>query len=288
MMLLVGSAIGPFAIPSRGGAVIPAGNQYISIEKVVTPTTLKNEDLPSKASYIIRVRPRKGELTFVEIKDSVVASSRSGTKTLAEKTWSEASIAGEKTFEYSIDLDHDLSDSVVSNTVTISFTVLGQPARQNDSVNQALRIGNPPEECPSGWPTDYGKITQGANSGFTHKGYEAIDIGNTSGKRIAGATIRASHRGRVSTNCGSSLYGTCATITTTCEGKQVTTLYAHMLSRSVNDGQEVMRGAEVGKVGATGNVYGFDPNHLHYEFRNNVLKIVPPYIPVFPAVGVSW
>ena len=46
----------------------------------------------------------------------------------------------------------------------------------------------------------------------------------------------------------------------------VATLYAHMASRAVKEGQVVTQGQTVGYVGSTGSSTG---NHLHFEVRIN-------------------
>ena len=51
-----------------------------------------------------------------------------------------------------------------------------------------------------------------------------------------------------------------------------TTLYAHLSSRSVKEGDSVKQGDVVGLVGSTGRSTG---NHLHYEIRVNNERIDP-------------
>ena len=46
----------------------------------------------------------------------------------------------------------------------------------------------------------------------------------------------------------------------------IATLYAHMSSRAVSEGQIVTQGQTLGYVGSTGSSTG---NHLHLEFRVN-------------------
>lgn len=50
------------------------------------------------------------------------------------------------------------------------------------------------------------------------------------------------------------------------------TIYAHLSSRSVEEGTSVGRGDELGKVGATGRATG---PHLHYEVRVDGLRVNP-------------
>ena len=55
-------------------------------------------------------------------------------------------------------------------------------------------------------------------------------------------------------------------------GNGNTTLYAHLSSRSVKEGDTVKQGQTVGLVGTTGRSTG---NHLHYEIRVNNVRIDP-------------
>lgn len=50
------------------------------------------------------------------------------------------------------------------------------------------------------------------------------------------------------------------------------TLYAHMSSRSVSQGQTVKQGQVVGRVGTTRSSTG---NHLHFEIRVNGSRVDP-------------
>lgn len=55
-------------------------------------------------------------------------------------------------------------------------------------------------------------------------------------------------------------------------GNGQTTLYAHMVSRGVSEGDTVSQGQAVGYVGTTGSSTG---NHLHYEIRINGTRVDP-------------
>jgi len=49
-------------------------------------------------------------------------------------------------------------------------------------------------------------------------------------------------------------------------GNGYTTLYGHMSSIYVNQGQTVTRGSAIGQMGSTGRSTGI---HLHFEIRQN-------------------
>jgi murein DD-endopeptidase MepM/ murein hydrolase activator NlpD len=84
-----------------------------------------------------------------------------------------------------------------------------------------------------------------------------------------GAQIIAASGGTVIFAGWNGGYGNCAIID---HGGGVTTLYAHMSSISVVNGQSVSAGDPVGKVGSTGNSTG---PHLHFEIMMNGVAVDP-------------
>ena len=66
-------------------------------------------------------------------------------------------------------------------------------------------------------------------------------------------------------------------------GDGTTTLYAHMSSRAVSEGQMVTQGQTIGYVGNTGNSKG---NHLHLEVRENGQRVDPEGC--FPGLSNSF
>ena len=66
-------------------------------------------------------------------------------------------------------------------------------------------------------------------------------------------------------------------------GDGTTTLYAHMSSRAVSEGQLVTQGQTIGYVGNTGNSQG---NHLHFEVRVNGQRVDPEGC--FPGLDRSF
>lgn len=55
----------------------------------------------------------------------------------------------------------------------------------------------------------------------------------------------------------------------------IVTRYAHLDKMLVSTGQKVKKGQIIGKVGATGNVRGADPSHLHFEILLHGERIDP-------------
>ena len=97
----------------------------------------------------------------------------------------------------------------------------------------------------------------------TYKMHNGIDIAGPSGTNIIASSngqVTYVNKGCVAGNmsCGGG-YGNYIIIT---HGNGDQTLYAHLLSVSVNNGDTVQQGQVIGKMGTTGSSTG---NHLHYE-----------------------
>ena len=117
------------------------------------------------------------------------------------------------------------------------------------------------------WPLN-GAITSyyGPRWGRMHTG---IDIDGTAGQPIV-----ASKAGRVIV---ASYYGGYGNAVVLDHGGGVGTLYGHMTSFNVSNGQSVSQGAVIGYVGCTGSCTG---DHLHFEVRINGNPVNPlDYLP---------
>ena len=87
-----------------------------------------------------------------------------------------------------------------------------------------------------------------------------------------GATIVAAASGTVILASYNGGYGNCVMIN---HGNGLVTLYGHMKSISVSNGQQVSKGQTIGKVGSTGVATG---PHCHFEIRVNGTQTDPaPY-----------
>jgi murein DD-endopeptidase MepM/ murein hydrolase activator NlpD len=114
------------------------------------------------------------------------------------------------------------------------------------------------------FPTS-GNITQGYRAG-----HYAIDISDTSRPPIWAAgpgTIE-----KVSTGTWGGGYGNHIIID---HGDGLKSLYAHMTSVNVENGQWVNQGDVIGIMGNTGRVYGRTGIHLHWEVIDNGMKVYP-------------
>ena len=101
----------------------------------------------------------------------------------------------------------------------------------------------------------------GSRWGTTHYG---IDIG--SGGQL-GKPIVASAEGTVISSYLSPSYGNVVFISHNIRGRVYTTVYAHMQSRGVSEGQRVSKGQYIGTMGSTGYSTGV---HLHFEIHEGL------------------
>lgn len=84
-----------------------------------------------------------------------------------------------------------------------------------------------------------------------------------------GTAVYASDGGTVTLAGWNGGYGNCIMID---HGNGYVTLYGHLSSISVSEGQSVSQGATIGAVGSTGNSTG---PHLHFEVLQNGSRIDP-------------
>ena len=95
-----------------------------------------------------------------------------------------------------------------------------------------------------------------------HKGVDIGGVGTTT-------SVLATKAGVVQTSAYSSSYGNYVVIY---HGPGNTTLYAHMSSRSVKEGDHVSQGQVIGITGSTGISSG---PHLHYEITEGGVRVTP-------------
>jgi murein DD-endopeptidase MepM/ murein hydrolase activator NlpD len=110
-----------------------------------------------------------------------------------------------------------------------------------------------------------GKITQGFRGG--HYAYDIADVSKPPIWAAAGGTVVKASSG---TYAGG--YGNHVIID---HGNGYKTLYAHMDYLTVSQGQYVSQGEAIGRMGATGRVYGRTGIHLHFEVHQNGVKLNP-------------
>jgi murein DD-endopeptidase MepM/ murein hydrolase activator NlpD len=131
------------------------------------------------------------------------------------------------------------------------------------------------------WPTTGTSITQ-----YYHVGYQAGDVFTGfphTGIDIDGGTgdeIYASAKGTVVKTAYNAGYGSYIIVK---HGAHWKTLYAHLDSVAVTEGDEVKKGDVIGSMGNTGRSTG---DHLHFELRKKAAG-EDSYHPVNPLNKIS-
>ena len=143
--------------------------------------------------------------------------------------------------------------SLISLCVAMSTMVLVPQAAQ--AAAPALEL---PFECGTTWVGN-----SGASS--AHRNNE-IDWNLANGQQDLGKPVLAAAAGTVMVEGGAtSAYGNYLEID---HGGGYSTLYAHLNTKEVHNGDTVRQGEQIGTVGNTdGNSPGISP-HLHFEYRN--------------------
>jgi murein DD-endopeptidase MepM/ murein hydrolase activator NlpD len=163
-----------------------------------------------------------------------------------------------------------VSDFTTNTVVPIIITVLSLPIiiafflliinSGAYVVPPAGRHSGPGGLYPSCWPVDSGTITQLPPHGLYHT-LDAFDIGLPNG-----STVYASHDGtaHVYTDPHTPTQGSYGNYIKIESPEGFCTLYGHLASFSVSDGQDVLAGDEIGASDNTGTSTG---PHLHYEYQ---------------------
>ena len=120
------------------------------------------------------------------------------------------------------------------------------------------------------WPVSSRKINSpfgNRNTGIAgaSKNHKGVDIGGV----YYNTQVHAAKAGTVIVSQYSKSYGNYVVIS---HGGGNTTLYAHMSSRSVSEGQSVAQNAVIGVTGSTGISSG---PHLHFEITENGVRVDP-------------
>ncbi|WP_100374018.1 murein hydrolase activator EnvC family protein [Bacillus sp. FJAT-45037] len=102
--------------------------------------------------------------------------------------------------------------------------------------------------------------TYGPRTSFGGRMHHGIDIGKNG--RSGDVPIVAVGDGQVVRAYYSNSYGNTVLISHIVDGRQITTLYAHLENLEVRDGQTVSKGQRLGMMGNTGRSFG---PHLHFE-----------------------
>ena len=276
---------GAYMVPPSALTFANIINPYIEVTKTpVPPGPFENSELPLTVEYKITIKAKKDVLKNIRLtyECGVV---KTGPKINCPPTSPNIPTTLEdiqpgETFSFSYKQEYSkgtFEDSLIVDIITVTADTAGQSGIKS-SASAGVKIGNPPDDCPSIWPVDSGKITQTPDGSYSHREVEAIDVILPTGTKV-----KATHSGIATTYEDSGGYGNHVVITSSCGGKIITTTYAHLLGFSIPNGKEVLLGQMIGASGDTGNSTG---PHLHYEFKGG-LQMIPPFIPKSIIRGCS-
>lgn len=296
MLVINNSAyvVPPAPLSSSGSEVITS--PYVDIIKNPNPPgPFKNSDLPLTVEYTVEIKAKKGNLSNVVIGYECVVLKKNGSAVCPKSepeipTTVENGISPTSSFKFTYKHTYNalsFDDSFVTDTITVNADVVEQVG-VTAAGSATIKIGEPPEDCPSIWPTSNGYITQGAYTpascgrNCSHGTTESIDIG------VSNTGVVATHTGTVVLAEKNSCYGNRVQIKSNCNGEDFISQYAHLEGISVKNGQLVTMGQNIGLSGNTGSCT--TGPHLHYEFRyypdgkpsfpNNPPFMTKPYVPL--------
>jgi len=181
--------------------------------------------------------------------------------------------------EATIDTQKALREQVIAEEARVQKEInaaVEELRRQQELARQAA-LRNAQAAAGEGWVSGTGQLMWPAGGGVTS--YFGVrrhpvfgDMRMHSGIDIAaahGTNVVASDSGTVITSSYNSNYGNYIVIS---HGEGITTLYAHLSSRSVVVGASVTKGQVIGLVGSTGISTG---PHLHFEVSLNGSRVNP-------------
>ena len=158
--------------------------------------------------------------------------------------------------------------------------------KQLEEERKQQNVTLPPTGSGYQWPLPAGNLTLTSAFGYrmhpillVPHSHTGIDV-----SAAGGTPIYAAKGGQViMSEYGSGVNWSYGNFVVIDHGDGTTTLYAHMSSRAVSEGQLVTQGQTIGYVGNTGNSKG---NHLHFEVRVNGQRVDPEGC--FPGLDRSF
>ncbi|PFJ18869.1 peptidase M24 [Bacillus cereus] len=155
------------------------------------------------------------------------------------------------------------SKGILENQRQAVQQTIEEEKRAEEARKQAT---TPVQSAPTHHDTNIGGFIKPA-AGSKTSGFGLRSLDNHKGIDIAASgtvPIIAAADGVVIRSDLSSSYGNVVYLSHRINGKTYTTVYAHMSSRSVSNGQTVKQGDQLGFMGNTGQSYG---QHLHFELH---------------------
>ncbi|MBI1863659.1 peptidoglycan DD-metalloendopeptidase family protein [Candidatus Woesebacteria bacterium] len=290
----LGSSIGN--LPPGSTAI---SNPYIEVTKIADPPgPFQNGAVPNPITYTITIKAKQGALINPRFdnKCNVLTARSNSTSDVIRETnpicpapipignTPQTIDPGSSgyTFKYTADYTSSaFTDALVTDTFTVTATVEGV-SDQTAAATAGIVIGNPPAQCPNGWPIlpqgseRFLSIIQGPYGLYSHSRIEAIDV-----VASIGHSITARNSGTVTAyNTPADAYGKHVVISSVCNGKKYNTIFGHLDIISVRTGTTVSLGTIIGYSGNNGHS---DIPHLHYEFSpplpNVAVPMSQPFIP---------
>ena len=158
--------------------------------------------------------------------------------------------------------------------------------KQLEEERKQQNVTLPPTGSGYQWPLPAGNLTLTSAFGYRMHPIDLVPHSHTGidVSAAGGTPIYAAKGGQViMSEYGSGVNWSYGNFVVIDHGDGTTTLYAHMSSRTVSEGQLVTQGQTIGYVGNTGNSKG---NHLHFEVRVNGQRVDPEGC--FPGLDRSF
>ena len=158
--------------------------------------------------------------------------------------------------------------------------------KQLEEERKQQNVTLPPTGSGYQWPLPAGNLTLTSAFGYRMHPIDLVPHSHTGidVSAAGGTPIYAAKGGQViMSEYGSGVNWSYGNFVVIDHGDGTTTLYAHMRSRAVSEGQLVTQGQTIGYVGNTGNSKG---NHLHFEVRVNGQRVDPEGC--FPGLDRSF
>lgn len=225
------------------------------IERTTTISTIIKSDL----ELIEEQEAAIEELEYAKTEAQVILEDLNATKAVLEEEQRKIEEELNKELATAEELEQE-SDHFEEAAMSLEEEQANLEAQER-VIKDAMNGGSPPPQVSvSGFinPCEgYMTSGYGSRSGGFHYG---IDIVNHVTETAT--PIYASADGVVTRSYYSDSYGNCVMIWHNTPSGGVTTVYAHMSSRLVSEGDTVKQGQQIGTMGATGAT---DDVHLHYE-----------------------
>lgn len=274
-------------------------NEFYTISKTASPFNLENEDLasPQTITFTITLEAKEQNLNNITIGDNLTVSGENVNNSIPRDkdgnpvsppcgsiTGNHLDAGATWTCRFEIQTQNTWTDSLVTNIVRVQATPEGETQPTIDSATAIVRIGDPPTNCPQGWPTT-GDLSQGPQGSTSHGdinslGYppmEAVDIATplqTPVYATVDGIVTSIDDGTGRTNNG--LNQVINVAVSGCPGL-ILVSFIHLASVGVNEADQITFGQPIATTGDPGAA-----QHLHYQFNpdnNRTVQLGPPFVP---------